>query len=148
MHNYSWFGDLNEFSISMTGKTIYSGREDIWDNIYSLISERPLLGYDESDLGSFFNYELTTHNYYLHLLLFHGWFGLILQMLIFYIYWLNYYKYKSNVNVKYSAAFLIAMSVHQVFENTLFMSNWMIIMYYIFSYGVTMVPNYSNSSSK
>ena len=78
-----WGLYLNELSRNLFGKSLYSGRESLWIEIWDKIKQAPILGYGISKTSiNITTLQLSTHNQYLQTLLEVGLVGL----LIFWLY--------------------------------------------------------------
>jgi len=114
---------LDTYSLQFTGKSIYTGRAEMWVGLREYIEQRPLVGWGtgvtpEDLTGS----SLSAHNGYIQLWLQLGIDGLVLQimLLIALLVWL--FKRHNHVS-RVALAVLSGMIVHEIFEVTLIQNN-------------------------
>lgn len=105
-----------------TGKSLFTGRQEIWSKIIDLIEIKPLIGYGvSSSTSDLLTIELSAHNTYFSLLLQTGIIGLFLYCLMLYFIWDMLYPNigvnKTDVRVlKLFPAFFYSLLVYQIFE--------------------------------
>ena len=110
-----FFGFLDEFTRSIFGKSINSGRNFIWVELLQYISEKPYFGYGTNQsssylVSSYANWRnLSSHNLYLEILLRGGLLQLTLLMCIFYMLWKSFHSYADNKFGRIGASGFIAI---------------------------------------
>ncbi|OZU88372.1 hypothetical protein CIL03_12035 [Virgibacillus indicus] len=120
---------LDNLSIQLLGKSLYSGRSELWDRIINKIIENPLFGYGlGTNARDITDTTLTSHNQYLQVLIETGIIGLILFIFLLYAIWLLLIKNLDNYVSRISACFFIGILVYENFELTLFQNNYSIAM--------------------
>lgn len=115
--NFYYFENLAR---EYTGKSLASGRDDIWAEIIFFINQNPIFGYGPGTLPSdlFYN-DSSSHNLYLQTALESGYIGLILLLFVLLIVWRMFWRGRHDKIVKLSASFFIATLIHQTFELSL-----------------------------
>lgn len=73
LQSYEWYDAVNGFVYLTTGKVLLSGRNEVWEEGFELISSEPLLGYG-LDTSVF---DMQLHNSYFELLLESGAIGVM-----------------------------------------------------------------------
>lgn len=128
LNSYSWFEKLDAVSTSYTNKSVFSGRDVIWNQIIDLINQRPVLGYGPGVRPIDFIYqqsELSAHNLYLQTALQSGVLGLIalLLLLVSLVFLcINTGKY-DNFYYKICVSFIFLLMVYQTLEISLTQNN-------------------------
>ncbi|WP_436938458.1 O-antigen ligase family protein [Staphylococcus xylosus] len=118
--NWKYFDIFESWMLEHTGKSIMSGRSDIWLSVNEYISLKPFLGYGPNVVASdLISKNASTHNLYLNLTLQLGYLGLMILIILLFIIFLNYLKPKANIIIKLSAVFFFGILTHQLFEITL-----------------------------
>jgi O-antigen ligase len=114
---------LDTYSLQLTGKSIYTGRGEMWAQLSEYIEQRPLVGWGtgvtpEDLTGN----SLSAHNGYMQIWLQLGIFGLVLQLalLVALLVWL--FKRRNRVS-RIALAVLLGMMVHEIWEVTLIQNN-------------------------
>ncbi|MBY7144657.1 O-antigen ligase family protein [Virgibacillus sp. NKC19-3] len=125
LHNTSLGMFLNEISLKIIGKSFYSGRSVLWEEILQKVEEKPLFGYGlgvkASDITSF---SLTAHNQYLQFMIEEGILGLVIFLLLLYSIWKLLIKRLDHYPSKLSACFFLGILIYVNFELTLFQNNY------------------------
>jgi O-antigen ligase len=115
---------LNDISIKFIGKNIYSGRQQIWSQLISLIRRKLFFGYGPATQpGNLLNNNLSAHNLYLQIFIQSGVIGVSLFVLFLYDIWKNFWKNRTELLTKYSASFFIAILIQQIFSVFLIQNN-------------------------
>lgn len=118
--NWKYYNTFESWMLEHTGKSIMSGRSDIWLSVNEYISIKPFFGYGPNVVASdLISKDASTHNLYLNLTLQLGYIGLVIFIAILFIIFLNYLKPKTNIVIKLSAVFFFGILTHQLFEITL-----------------------------
>jgi len=129
------FQHYEYLSIKYTGKSLISGRDEIWSQIIMLIQNQPLLGYGPGfALEDVINIPTSAHNLYLEIALQTGFIGFLVFMLILFMIWKTLWLKRNDIKVAITAMFFVGIVIHQVFEVSLTQNNfslgllqWMII---------------------
>ena len=139
---------LNDLSLEIFSKNFFSGRSDLWYEIWNGTLSSLWLGHgvgtrprDIADVT------LTAHNQYLQIIIDTGLIGLAaFSILLFFIWKILLSKLTENPIAKWSACFFIGILVYQSLEVSLFLNNpsyshfqWLII-----SIGIGFVDKTSN----
>ncbi|QHW35961.1 O-antigen ligase family protein [Staphylococcus ursi] len=134
---FQFYLPLENWVLAHTGKSIMSGRNELWIPLTEFISQKPLLGYGPGTLAQgLYLHNQSPHNLYLNILMQIGYLGLILILIIFLLIWLSMTRYKNHFLVRLSASFFVGIIVHQSFETTLFQNQLSIGLLQIFIIGV------------
>jgi O-antigen ligase len=108
----------------MSGKNIESGRERIWPMLLELIAQRPWLGYGAGALPSnLTTLELSSHNYYIQILLQVGTLGLMSIGLLLAEVWNLFLRSRHSLTTRIAGSFFAGMVIHQNFEVSLTQNN-------------------------
>lgn len=118
---------LNDLSVSIFNKNLFSGRNDIWASVIQVILEKPWFGHG-AGIRAFeiAATEKTAHNMYLQVLLELGLFGFILFILLLGSIWYVLNKRLQFFVTKWSACFMLGILVYNTFELTLMQNNYSI----------------------
>jgi len=134
---------LDDSSKAMFGKSFYSGRSPLWDEILQKIFEQPFFGYGlgttAKDITTF---NLTAHNQYLQSLIEVGIIGFSLLLLLFISIWKLLINRIESFPAQLSACFFIGILVYENFELTLFQNNYSFFLYKSFNDIDTSNPAY------
>ena len=89
---------LDDFSFSISGKTMHTGRAEIWSELFLLIENSLIFGYGVNQSSTFIyssslGRNLSSHNTFIELLL-RG--GIVLILLIFYYIYIIYSRLRLN----------------------------------------------------
>lgn len=144
---FSFFMPLEQWMLTYTGKSIMSGRNDLWVPLIELINQRPILGYSPSTMASeLFATDQSPHNLFLNILMQIGYLGLMSILLIFLLIWMAFVKVKNNFIVKLSGSYFVGIIVHQSFEITLFQNQLSIglLQLFIIAIGLSVAVNSIN----
>jgi len=118
---------INDFVFNFTGKNFFSGRQELWIDLFYYISKKPLLGYGVSIFPSdLMHTELSSHNMYIQILLQIGIVGLFLFILLLFFIWECFYLKNGNAKNKLSLAFFTGLIVYQTFEMTIIQGSYAI----------------------
>ncbi|WP_412520306.1 O-antigen ligase family protein [Staphylococcus simulans] len=103
-----------------TGKSLMSGRAEIWSMLNNYLSLKPYFGYGPSTVASdLIGMQASSHNLYMNIALQVGIIGLIIFILLLYFIFMMMIKTNKSVVARLSSAFFIAILTHQIFEITL-----------------------------
>lgn len=134
---FQFYLPLENWVLTHTGKSIMSGRNELWLPLIEFINQKPFLGYGPGTLArDLYIHNQSPHNLYLNILMQIGYLGLILVLLIFLLIWMGMIRCKNNFLVRLSASFFVGIIVHQSFETTLFQNQLSIGLLQIFIVGV------------
>ncbi|MFD1170840.1 O-antigen ligase family protein [Oceanobacillus caeni] len=118
---------LNELSLEYTNKNLFSGRSEIWEQLFVKITEQPFFGYGMGIRASdIITIPLTAHNQYLQILIEVGFIGFAIFLFFLYTIWKLLLKNRESSLAKLSAAFFIAILAYESVELTLFQNNYSI----------------------
>lgn len=149
--NWSQYGKLEAWMLEHTGKSIMSGRADIWGRLNNLIDLRPIFGFGPNTVATdVIGREASSHNLYINMALQIGYLGLLIFILILFTIFMSYVSKGSNRLVKLSAAAFIAILAHQLFEITLVQNQLSIglLQWLVIATGVGVTTNKSNDKNK
>lgn len=144
---FQFFMPLEQWMLTYTGKSIMSGRNELWVPLLEFINQRPLVGYSPGTMASeLFSTDQSPHNLYLNILMQIGYLGLISILLIFLVIWMTLINVKNNFIVKLSGSYFIGIIIHQSFEITLFQNQLSIglLQLFIVAIGLSIAINYKN----
>lgn len=149
--NWSQYGKLEAWMLEHTGKSIMSGRADIWGRLNNLIDLRPIFGFGPKTVATdVIGREASSHNLYINMALQIGYLGLLIFILILFTIFMSYVSKGSNRLVKLSAAAFIAILAHQLFEITLVQNQLSIglLQWLVIATGVGVTTSKSNDKNK
>lgn len=119
------FHKYNEFSYQITGKSLLSGRDAIWEELFEIIKLKPLLGHGAHlHSGDFIQSGLGAHNLYLQISLQVGLVGVFLLILFLFILWKLLWSVRSNKSARLTASFFTGILIYQTFELSLIQGNF------------------------
>lgn len=132
---YSFFVPLENWMLTHTGKSIMSGRNDIWIPLTAMVEQQPYFGYGMNTVATdLIGHDKSAHNLYLNTLMQIGYVGFSVLIIILFTIWMRLTSVKDDFFVRLSGAYMIAILVHQNFEITLFQNQlsigilqWLII---------------------
>lgn len=149
--NWSQYGKLEAWMLEHTGKSIMSGRADIWGRLNNLIDLRPIFGFGPNTVATdVIGREASSHNLYINMALQIGYLGLLIFILILFTIFMSYVSKGSNRLVKLSLAAFIAILAHQLFEITLVQNQLSIglLQWLVIATGVGVTTSKSNDKNK
>lgn len=120
---------LNAFVFELTTKSLFSGRELIWSEMFYKVLEKPLFGHGISMTADMF----TTggrgaHNLYMQILLEVGVVGFAVYVFFFHQIWKLFIMYSTGQVGKWSSYFYIAFLFYQNFELSFFQNGFQMAM--------------------
>lgn len=119
-----WGQQLQYLSVEYTGQNFFSGRQLFWGDLEQAIRERPWFGHGAGSIAeSFTGYSWSSHNLYLQTSLQVGILGLASLVFMLWNIWGQMWQGRHAIGVRLSAAFLVGILVHQVFEVSLTQNN-------------------------
>lgn len=132
---YRFYLPLEHWMLSHTGKSIMSGRNDIWILLIDMVNQNPYFGYGMSTVSSdLINVDKSAHNLYLNTLVQIGYIGFACLVILMFVIWMKLTSSNNDFIVRLSGAFMVGILVHENFEITLFqnqlsigMLQWMIL---------------------
>lgn len=139
---------LNTISIKLFNKNFFSGRSEIWFDLWSPIMDKPFFGHGIGVDARDFTMK-TAHNQYMQTLLESGIIGLIAFFFILFILWKLLLKNLHSFEAKLSACFFIATLIYANFELTLFQNNYAIgiLQWLLMTLGISITDKeYTNSN--
>ncbi len=131
-----WYRELVK---EYTGASLFSGRDRLWPAIMDAIYSRPVWGHGAGALPSdFIQTTLSSHNIYLQIALQVGVVGLVFFVALLYQLWNIYWLGREDSIVRFSAAFLSGIMIHQMLDISLTQNNLSLglIFWLILSIGV------------
>lgn len=137
---FHFFNPLEHWMLTHTGKSIMSGRNELWVPLIEMVNQKPLLGYSPGTMASDIIYtDQSPHNLYINVLVQIGYLGLILLFLIFLVIWFIIVKGGKNFIVRLAGSYFIGIMVHQSFEITLFQNQLSIglLQWFILGIGIS-----------
>ncbi|SFW97223.1 O-antigen ligase family protein [Staphylococcus hominis] len=149
--NWSQYGKLEAWMLEHTGKSIMSGRADIWGRLNNLIDLRPIFGFGPNTVATdVIGRDASSHNLYINMALQIGYLGLLIFILILFTIFMSYISKGSNRLVKLSVAAFIAILAHQLFEITLVQNQLSIglLQWLVIATGVGVTTSKSNDKNK
>lgn len=118
---FHFFTPIEQWMLTHTGKSIMSGRNDIWVPLIEMINLKPYIGYGPGAMASeLIATDQSPHNLYLNVLMQLGYIGLMAFILLLLIFWLAISEVKNNFIIRLVGSYFIAILIHQSFEITLF----------------------------
>lgn len=138
--------EIDAFILKLTGKSLFTGRQELWLYLIKLITEKPIFGHGVSkSLRDYLALDLSSHNTYLSMLLKTGMIGFILYLVILFLIWELLYPRSNDLSNKNKIsalfpAFFVSILVFQVFELNLFQGPYSInaIEWLILAMGISM----------
>lgn len=120
IHNFSWYYDVNEYSLQVFGKSLDSSRVHLWSTELMRLKGNWFLGVGTGILPQIERYaESSFHNTYIQVIIQNGIIGLLCLVFYLYIIWKTIVKYISTSMGKLLLSFLIGMIIYNCFEVTL-----------------------------
>lgn len=114
---------LDNWSRTLFGKGLYSGRHTLWNELFNHALNSPFLGYGYGTNFTEMNSKgQSPHNMYLQIMLESGAIGLITFILVLYFIWKMLLNNIETIAAKLSAFYLIGLLVYLNFETTIFPS--------------------------
>lgn len=114
---YLW---LDEIAKSATGRSLFSGRQNIWPLIFLKILAAPLFGYGAGATPErLLNVDLSSHNLYLQVALQVGMVGLLGLIGLLLTVWRVVVKGLRSPRVRFAGAAFLTIVVHQMSEVSL-----------------------------
>ncbi|OIU67788.1 hypothetical protein BHE18_12490 [Rossellomorea aquimaris] len=139
---WKYFPYFENLMLEYTGKSIMSGRDDIWRPVIAAINEQPWFGYGPGTLPiDVTGIDLSTHNLYLQIALQNGYLGLLVFIILLLYFWIIFYRNLKDKTVRLVASFFIAILIHQSFEIALTQNQLSIglMQWFIISVGISQV---------
>lgn len=137
---------LNEWSMEISHKGFFSGREEIWSPAIEYGMGAPLFGHGIGVIPRDYiegTHYVHSHNQFLQVFLDSGFVGLACFVIFLYAIWRTYQKRLDSNLVQWSACFFLGLLVYQSFEMSLFFNmkplgllHWLII-----AFGLSVVFN-------
>ena len=121
---------LNDLSVEMFGKNLFSGRNQVWAELAGAIADHPFLGHGLGIVAwDVISRSLTAHNFFMQILLEMGIVGMVLYLIVFSGIWGLLNRNIHTAVAKLSACFMIGILVYSTFELTLNQNNYAIAMF-------------------
>ena len=143
LSNFAFFEKLNTFVYSVTGKSLYSGRQVLWSGIFKNFKrEYIFFGYGMgSDLSGLTGQELSAHNQFIQLLCQGGLLGLL--SLLYALYYISVRTFRRGR--KNSWVIVPAVIIYNMFEVFLIQNHFSVG---LFIWIILFANMYYNNSSK
>lgn len=151
INKFSKFIELNDLSIKYTGKSLLSGRNQIWELLLDFIAQEPLFGYGSGTIpNNLLQTTLTSHNLYIQVALQVGLIGLLFLLLFLFAIWRTFWEERNNPMIILVSCYFIGIIIYQVFEVTLTQNNFgfMILQWIILGIGLSYCYAKINSRKK
>jgi len=108
---------FNQISIDLTDKQIVGGREHFWNDIIDYINQSAMSGFGiHRSLVDVNGSGLSSHNYYLQVLLQTGYVGLSLLILLIASVWGSLFRLRGQVIGRAAMAVFAGVTVLNIFE--------------------------------
>lgn len=143
---WKYYSSVELWMRENTGKSLMSGRAEIWSSLNDYIAVKPFFGYGPSTVASdLIGRQASSHNLYMNIALQMGLVGLLLFIILLYlIFVIMIGKNQSRIS-RLSAAFYIAILTHQIFEITLIQNQLSIGIFQWAIIGIGLTPMLSNN---
>ncbi|SES88563.1 O-Antigen ligase [Oceanobacillus limi] len=140
--NSAYFKKLNELSVDIFGKNLFSGRQDVWESVLQFGLKQPFFGHEVGIVPKDYiegTHYVHTHNQYLQIFIESGIVGMVLFVLFLYGIWKVYQKGLDFSIVRWSACFFLGILVYQNVEVSLFfnMQSIGLLQWFIISVGIS-----------
>ncbi|HZJ09589.1 MAG TPA: O-antigen ligase family protein [Trueperaceae bacterium] len=121
-HDWGW--RLQELTVDLTGKNLFSGRQLFWGELVEAIRLQPWFGYGASARAeTFTSFSWSAHSLYLQVTLQVGLVGLGLLLFLLWVIWARLWPGRHSLTVRVAAGYFLGMLVHQAFEVSLIQNN-------------------------
>lgn len=121
-HEWGW--RLQELTVDLTGKNLFSGRQLFWGELVEAIALQPFFGYGAGARAeTFTSFSWSAHSLYLQVALQVGLVGLALLLLMLWVIWARLWPGRHTVVVRLAAGYFLGMLLHQSFEVSLIQNN-------------------------
>ena len=119
-----WGWRLQELTVDLTGKNLFSGRQLFWGELVDAIALKPVLGYGAGARAeTFTSFSWSAHSLYLQVTLQVGLVGLVLLLVLLWVIWARLWPGRHQTVVRLAAGFFLGMLLHQSFEVSLIQNN-------------------------
>lgn len=116
---FSWYRDVNQYSVSLFDKNIDSSRPALWKDVINNMSGWELIvGKGTGVLPNFRGFQ-STHNSYLQLVLQNGMVGLLLLISVFWYLWKEVVTQCQDKVCKWTMSCMVGLIIYNTFECTL-----------------------------
>jgi|GEM_PF-2771138 len=121
---------LNSISRMIFNKNLFSGRIEVWEQLFHAIAQKPFFGYGIGVEAKFVtDLPLTAHNLYLQILLENGIVGFVIFLLILIATWKLLMRNLNQFVARWSACFMLGILVYENLELTMTQNNLPIAMF-------------------
>lgn len=121
---HAWGWRLQELTVDLTGKNLFSGRQLFWGELVEAIELQPWFGYGAGARAeTFTSLSWSAHSLYLQVTLQVGLVGLALLLLLLWVIWARLWPGRHSLVVRVAAGYFLGMIVHQSFEVSLIQNN-------------------------
>ncbi|MDQ0160530.1 O-antigen ligase [Alkalibacillus salilacus] len=142
---------LNSLSHSLFSKNFFSGRSELWSELWGAIQTSLIWGHGIGTSASEVTpFSLPAHNQYLQFMLETGLIGLVLLCALLYTLWKLLISNANNYVTKWSMSFFIGILIYQSLEHSLFINNpwYSIIQWLIICIGITFTESDKRTNHK
>lgn len=120
IHNFSWYNEMNQYSLELFGKNLDSSRPYLWSSELARLKNDFFIGLGTGILPQIERYSNASfHNTYIQLLMQNGLLGLICLIAYLYNLWESITCYIDTKLGKLLLAVLMGMLIYNCFEVTL-----------------------------
>lgn len=124
LYNSNYRIVINDFSRRYFRKNFFSGRQNIWDGLFELIKQNILIGYGfDGNPEKLLGVSLSSHNWYVQILLQMGIIGYIFMINILRAIWKTLNSLKDSFISLSTCAFFIGVLFWQCFEVAITQNN-------------------------
>lgn len=143
---YTWkyFHVFNDWSYNITGKTLLTGRERIWERLVDYMQEKLWFGYGSSTIPEqLTGTTLSAHNSYIQIGLQVGIIGILLLTFFLLVVWKTFWKNRYDKRVKLVGSYLTGIIIYQLFEVSLTQNQFGLglLQWIIIGFGLSFVLN-------
>lgn len=122
--DHAWGWRLQELTVDLTGKNLFSGRQLFWGELVDAIALQPFFGYGAGARAeTFTSLSWSAHSLYLQVALQVGLVGLLLLLVLLWVVWSRLWPGRHSVVVRLAAGYFLGMLLHQSFEVSLIQNN-------------------------
>lgn len=120
IHNFSWYNEVNQYSMEVFGKNLDSSRPYLWSSELSRLKNDFFVGLGTGVLPQLERYAVSSfHNTYIQLLMQNGLIGLICLLVYLNVLWKTIASYIDAKLGKLLLAVLVGILIYNCFEVTL-----------------------------
>lgn len=118
---FSWYRDVNKYSLLLFNKNLNSSRGGLWLNELARLEDGTwLTGLGTGTLPAMERYSKSSfHSSFIQIMMQNGIIGLICLVFIFYGFWKQFAFYLEDNSIRYAGAILLGIMLYNCFEVTL-----------------------------